>query len=77
MDLTHYGPGRPPSLGTMATLGKMMVVIEHEPGIKSAKLARQIGIPSLQCAIYAKRLAKRGFITLGRDNRALTYTLAK
>jgi hypothetical protein len=76
MDLNHYGPGRPPSPETMALLNKMVSGIREEPGIKSAKLARRVGIPSLQCAIYAKRLAKRGFIVIGRQNRALTYTLA-
>lgn len=74
-DLTHYGPGRPPLPETLALMQRMLREIEREPGIMSAKLARRLDIPSLECATLANRLKKRGFITVGRSGRARTYTL--
>lgn len=77
MDLNYYGPGRPPLPETMETMTQMVEAIRVEPGIRSAKLAKQVGLTSLQCSTLAKRLEKRGFITITRDNRTLTYKVAK
>lgn len=76
-DLEHYGPGRPPLPETRDRMKQMLKAIQKEPGIQSAKLARQLGISSLECSTLAKRLAKRGFITIGHHNRSLTYSLAE
>lgn len=76
MDLQNYGPGRPQTDQTLKTLAEMVRIITAEPGIQSARLAKQVGLPSLQCAIFAKRLEKKGVIKIQKVDRALTYTLA-
>lgn len=73
MDLENYGPGRPPHDETLALMKKMIKVIEKEPGIPSAKLARKVGTNSLRCAVLGRRLARRGHIRIEHHNRALTY----
>jgi Mn-dependent DtxR family transcriptional regulator len=75
IDLNSYGPGRPLLPATKKTMEEMIRLIGEDPGIRSAKLAKQVGLSSLQCAIFAKRLEKKGLITIGRSERALTYTL--
>jgi hypothetical protein len=76
IDLESYGPGRPPLPETRKRLEKMVAEIQREPGIKSAKLARKIGVTSLECATLARRLKKRGIIEIGKADRSLIYTLA-
>jgi predicted transcriptional regulator len=61
----------------MKVMEDMLGHIRQEPGIPSAKLARKIGLSSLQCATLARRLAKRGFITVGKENRSLVYTIGE
>ena len=77
LDVANYGPGRPPLPDTIAKMNKMLRIIEKSPGIKSAKLAREIGIKSNQCSILAHRLAKKGFVTITKDaEKSLVYRLA-
>jgi Mn-dependent DtxR family transcriptional regulator len=76
IDLEHYGPGRPPLPETRARMEKMIREIEKDPGIRSVKLAKLLGVTSLECATLAKRLRRRGFITVGHKDRALVYYLA-
>lgn len=75
MDLNSYAPGRPPFPQTMETLEEMVKQIREEPGIPSAKLAKKVGLTSLQCSTFAKRLAKQGFIEIQKKDRALVYTI--
>lgn len=75
LDLENYGPGRPPLPETMDRMKRMVREIGKQPGIHSAKLARILGIGSLECATLADRLINRGYIALGHDGRARTYTL--
>ena len=77
LDLNNYGPGRPPLPETMKRMQKMVEEIETSPGIHSAKLAKIIGVTSLECATLADRLIARGFITKSNDGRARTYELAE
>lgn len=75
MDLNTYSPGRPPLPETMDLMKRMVKAIQKEPGIKSAKLAKNLNIASLRCSVLAKRLAKQGAIRIDKaDDRALTYT---
>jgi Mn-dependent DtxR family transcriptional regulator len=60
----------------MDRMKRMVREIEKQPGIQSAKLARKLGISSLECAALARRLSRRGFVTIGHQNRMLTYTLS-
>lgn len=77
LDLNNYGPGRPPLPATMARMQKMMEEIEKSPGIHSARLAKLIGVSSLECATLADRLIRRGFITKSNDDRARIYFVAE
>ena len=75
MDLNTYSPGRPPLPETMELMKRMVKAIQKEPGIKSAKLAQAMKIPSLRCSVLAKRLARQGVIRIDRgDDRSLSYT---
>jgi hypothetical protein len=58
----------------LATLNSMVDLIKTNPGIQSARLAKLVGLPSLQCAIFAKRLEKKGVIKIEKVDRTLTYT---
>ncbi|HVJ70560.1 MAG TPA: winged helix-turn-helix transcriptional regulator [Sphingomicrobium sp.] len=73
IDLEHYGPGRPPLPETMDRMKRMVREIQKEPGIMSAKLARKLGISSLECAALARRLERRKILKIERADRALTY----
>lgn len=74
MDLNNYGPGRPPSEEVKAILQRMVETIKEEPGIPSARLATLVGLSSLQCAMLARRLKKRGLINIGKRDSMLVYT---
>lgn len=76
-DIHYYGPGRPPLPETVKRMERMVKEIQKEPGIKSAKLARMLGITSLECSTLARRLAKRDVLVIGKADRSLTYTLAQ
>jgi len=76
IDLTQYGPGRPMSNETMKLLKKMVSRIGQEPGIPSGKLARELGIKTVLCSKLARRLEKRGFVSIDKTpSNSLTYTL--
>lgn len=76
IDVNTYGPGRPSLPQTIKTMEKMVELVQAEPGIPSAKLARKLGLDSLQCSTLAKRLAKQGILVIEKPNRALTYRIA-
>lgn len=77
IDLTHYGPGRPPKPETLDLMMRMLKRVEKEPGIPSAKLAQQLKIKSIRCSVLARRLEKKGVLVVKRtDDGTLTYTVA-
>ena len=76
IDLANYGPGRPPKPETMETMEKMVRCIRRSPGIRSAKLARELDISSLRCSTLARRLEAKGVVRVERtEDNALAYHL--
>lgn len=76
IDFDIYGPGRPLLPETVAKLEAMLEAIKKEPGIQSAKLARRLKIPSLECANLSRKLEKRGLIEVETIRHARCYRLA-
>lgn len=74
--LTNYGPGRPPFPETKETMRRMLERIQAEPGIPSAKLARELGIGSTQCSTLARRMEKWGLLEIENRRRTLYLRLA-
>lgn len=77
IDFDIYGPGRPLLPETIAKLKAMLEAIRKEPGIQSAKLAKQLKVPSLECANLSRKLEKRGLITVETVRHARCYRLAE
>lgn len=73
---TNYGPGRPPFPETRETMRRMLERIQTEPGIPSAKLARELGIGSAQCSTLARRMEDWGLLEVENRNQTLYLRLA-
>lgn len=73
---TNYGPGRPPFPETRDTMRRMLERIQAEPGIPSAKLARELGIGSAQCSTLARRMEDWGLLVIETRNQTLRLHLA-
>lgn len=73
---TNYGPGRPPFPETRETMLRMLERIQAEPGIPSAKLARELGIESSQCSTLARRMEKWGLLKIENRRQTLYLRLA-
>lgn len=74
---TNYGPGRPPFPETRIAMQRMLERIQAEPGIPSAKLARELGLGSAQCSTFARRMEEWGLLRIENRNQTLHLYLAK
>ena len=73
---TNYGPGRPPFPETQEAMQRMLERIQTEPGIPSAKLARELDIGSAQCSTFARRMEEWGLLVIENRGRTLHLHLA-
>lgn len=73
VDLETFGPGRPLLPETQAKMKAMLRLIEKEPGIRSAKLARAIKVSSQECANLSRKLESRGLIRVQSSAGARQY----
>lgn len=74
---TNYGPGRPPFPETRDVMLRMLEGIQTEPGIPSAKLARELGIDSAQCSTFARRMEEWGLLVIENRDQTLHLHLAR
>jgi Mn-dependent DtxR family transcriptional regulator len=75
VDLETFGPGRPLLPGTQAKMKAMLRLIQKEPGIRSAKLARAIKVSSQECANLSRKLEQRKLIRVESSAGARQYYL--
>ena len=69
-DLNIYGPGRPLLPETRKRMEAMLRAIEKEPGIQSARLAKSLGIASIEAANLSR---KRGLIEVRTVQNSRCY----
>ena len=72
-DLNIYGPGRPLLPETRKRMEAMLRAIEKEPGIQSARLAKSLGIASIEAANLSRKLEKRGLIEVRTVQNSRCY----
>lgn len=74
---TNYGPGRPPFPETQDAMRRMLERIQTEPGIPSAKLARELNLDSAQCSTFARRMEEWGLLEIENRGQTLYLSLAR
>ena len=77
IEFETFGPGRPLLPETQKKMKAMLSIIQKEPGIRSAKLARAIKVSSQECANLSRKLEGRGLIRVESSAGARQYYLTE